>query len=289
MSPAALTLVVLAGSAAALLALLATLLLTREVRQRELSQHIKLVVSGAAGARQKRSARAGNATLKIAQRIGAAIQSSSVMSVKDIAQLERAVRSAGLPPQSAVPIIIGGKVVLVLTLPMLGYLFAATEDFSTTWRWGCILLGVAAGLFGPNMILTHIRRSRSTALRLGLTDALDLLVVCAEAGLGLESAIERVSTEMRLSNPAVAYEFLLLGQDLRLTSDRGAALMRMGERTQLDTFHRLTATLAQTLRYGTPLGQALRLLAGEMRSDRLLRLEEKAAKLPTLIMLPLGI
>ena len=95
------------------------------------------------------------------------------------------------------------------------------------------------------------------------------MVVCAEAGLGLETAIDRVSVELRASSPAVAMEFNQLGQDIRLSSDRSAALLRMGERTGLDSFQQLAGTLSQTLRYGTPLGQALRVLGAEMRNERL--------------------
>ncbi|MDT7952965.1 MAG: type II secretion system F family protein, partial [Acetobacteraceae bacterium] len=174
----------------------------------------------------------------------------------------------------------------LVACPLFTYLLS--RNFASPTPMICTCVGVALGLFGPNAAISYARRKRTRALRVGLSDALDLLVVCAEAGLGLESAIDRVAAEMRFSNHQVAHEFATLGQDLRLTSDRGAALMRMGERTGLDNFQRLTMTLAQTLRYGTPLGQALRLLAIEMRNDRMLRLEEKAARLPTMLMLPLA-
>ena len=182
--------------------------------------------------------------------------------------------------------VIGGKLILLIACPAIAYL--VTRNYASPTPLISAAAGIVLGMFGPNAAIGYARRQRTKALRIGLSDSLDLLVVCAEAGLGLESAIDRVASEMRYSNHQIAQEFSTLGQDLRLSADRGAALMRMGERTGLDNFQRLTMTLAQTLRYGTPLGQALRLLAIEMRNDRMLRLEEKAAKLPTLMMLPLA-
>ena len=218
--------------------------------------------------------------------LGAFVQRFSIFSAKDIAELERTARSAGFAPETAVPIVIGGKLLLMLACPALAYFVA--RHASAPWPLASACVGVGVGIFGPNLAIDYARRQRLRSLKLGLSDALDLLVVCAEAGLGLETAIDRVAAEMQHSNMSVSQEFQTLSQDLRLSSDRGSALMRMGERTGLESFQRLTMTLSQTLRYGTPLGQALRLLAIEMRNDRMIRLEEKAAKLPTLMMIPLA-
>jgi tight adherence protein C len=146
---------------------------------------------------------------------------------------------------------------------------------------------VILGLFLPNWILGFLRRPFIAALRRGLPDALDLMVVCAEAGLGLETAVDRVAQEMMASNRALGTEFATLAQELRILSDRREALGRMGERTNMEGFQRLGSTLAQTLRYGTPLSQALRVLAAEMRNERMLRMEEKAARLPAMLVMPL--
>lgn len=267
-----------------LFGMIAVLLFARGLAERDLSRHIQQIVLGKGKAAAPRSARA--VFLGLLRSIGRYVQHLSVFSAKDLAELERTARSAGYAPESAVPLVIGGKLVLMVTAPLLAYLI--TRGFSAPWPLMLTCAGLGAGMFGPNMIINYARQSRVKALRLGLSDALDLLVVCAEAGLGLESAIDRVATEMQESSPAIAFEFHTLGQDLRLSSDRGAALLRMGDRTGLESFQRLTMTLAQTLRYGTPLGQALRLLAVEMRNDRMLRLEEKAARLPTLLMIPLA-
>ena len=263
----------------------ACFLVTRSLAERDLVRNMERVVRGEDQARAPRHF--WGLILAVIRHLGTYVQRFSIFSPKDIAELERASRSAGLSPETAVPLMIGGKLILMICVPLIAYLL--TRGFASPWPmiWTCA--GVAIGIFGPNSAIAYVRRKRTKALRLGLSDSLDLLVVCAEAGLGLESAIDRVSSEMRHSNKEVALEFFTLGQDLRLSSDRSAALMRMGERTGLENFQRLTMTLAQTLRYGTPLGQALRILAVEMRNDRMMRLEEKAARLPTLMMLPLAL
>jgi tight adherence protein C len=113
------------------------------------------------------------------------------------------------------------------------------------------------------------------------------MVICSEAGLALEGAVERVATEIRPANRAVAAEFAMCSSELRILADRRTALMNMAERTRLDLLRRLGMTLAQTLQYGTPLTQALRTLSAEMRHEQLVRFEAKAARLPVLLTVPM--
>jgi tight adherence protein C len=146
---------------------------------------------------------------------------------------------------------------------------------------------VAAAIYVPNLAMGWLRKPFQASLRRGLPDALDLLVVATEAGLGLETGIERVAREMAGTNRAIAIELTVLVQEMRMLPDRRTALERLGERTDVEGFKRLGATLSQTLRYGTPLAQALRILAAEMRQERMLRIEEKAIRLPALLVGPL--
>ena len=272
----------LIGGAAIIAA--AGFLMVRSLGDRDMNRNMERILRGEKPSKEASSFR--GRLVAIVRSLGAFAQQLSIFSQKDIAELDRTARAAGFAPETAVPVVIGGKLILLVACPAIAFLL--TRNFAAPTPIICVAMGVVLGMFGPNAAIGYARRQRTKALRIGLSDSLDLLVVCAEAGLGLESAIDRVAAEMRHSNHQVAQEFFTLGQDLRLSSDRGAALMRMGERTGLDNFQRLTMTLAQTLRYGTPLGQALRLLAIEMRNDRMLRLEEKAARLPTLMMLPLA-
>lgn len=277
--------VFLQASLAGLIVLLAVGVLARGAGDRDLARNMSRVLNGEDQTSQRFSM--WGMLLDAIRHVGGIVQRFSIFSAKDVMELERAARSAGFAPDTAVPIVIGGKLLLMLCCPVIAYF--ATRNLAMPWPIVWICVGVAIGIFGPNTAIDYARRQRTRALRLGLSDALDLLVVCTEAGLGLETGIDRVAVEMKFSSPQVAQEFATLSQDLRLSSDRSAALMRMGERTGLTNFQRLTMTLAQTLRYGTPLGQALRMLAIEMRNDRMLALEEKAARLPTLMMIPLAV
>lgn len=282
-----LTITMLAGGAAGLLVLAAALLLSWEASQRDLARHVRQVVSGGLSPRLGSERSAGGVLVGPIRRLGELLQASALFSPANIAQLNQAAVAAGLNPQRVVPLVIAGKTILFLGCPALAYIGASFAGINPTTRLVASAVGVAVGMLGPNWALAYARRLHVAALRRGLPDALDLLVVCAEAGLGLESAVERVALEMRPSNRPVAMEFTALGQDLRLSSDRQAAFTRMGERTGLADFQRVGSTLSQTMHYGTPLGHALRVLASEMRNERMIRLEERAARLPALLTLPM--
>ena len=226
-----------------------------------------------------------NAALDILTNIGERLRHKALMSEKDLLNLERSVTAAGFNPRRAVSIFLGLKAALVATLPAVGY--AAATLYGTGNE--AVVAGVfgVVGLMAPNWILEFLRKRYVKALQKGLPDAMDMLVVCAEAGLGLDSAVERVAREMAGSNQAVASEFALLAHELRVMPDRRQALNRLAERALVELLKRLAATLAQTFRFGTPLAQALRVLAAEARQERMHRLENKAARLPALMVLPL--
>ncbi|MBV9734914.1 MAG: type II secretion system F family protein [Acidisphaera sp.] len=113
------------------------------------------------------------------------------------------------------------------------------------------------------------------------------MVICSEAGLGLEPAISRVAQEIRTAHRAVAEELAMTANELRVIADSRTALINAGTRTGIENIKRLAATLVQTMQYGTPLSQALRTLSAEMRQETLTRFEEKAARLPVLLTLPM--
>src|SRR5690606_4372046 len=118
-------------------------------------------------------------------------------------------------------------------------------------------------------------------------DALDLMIICTNAGMGLNATLQRVATDMRMMSPALADELAVTAAEAQLSSDIAAALQRMAERVDVSGIRSLASTLAQAQRYGTPVAQALRVLAGSERRARLLALEEKAGKLSTKITFPM--
>lgn len=180
----------------------------------------------------------------------------------------------------ALPFVAGGAAAFVLF---------ATHLFPGTVAVKALIAGTAvlAGAYLPEVLIANKTQKRRQALQKGLPDALDLLVICAEAGLGLEAALTRVAAEMAQASPEVADEFGLAAIELGFLPDRKLALANLDKRTGLPGIRAVVNTLMQTEKYGTPLAQSLRVLSAEFRNERMMRAEEKAAKLPATLTVPL--
>jgi tight adherence protein C len=144
-----------------------------------------------------------------------------------------------------------------------------------------------AGWFVPAMVVSRQVKARTKAVVRGLPDALELLVICSEAGLSFDDGIDRIVGSLRQSQPALAEELALTSADLKILPNREVALANLAERIDVPSVRSVVTTLTQTLRYGTPLAQALRLVASQLRNDTVLRLEERANALPTLMTIPM--
>jgi len=149
------------------------------------------------------------------------------------------------------------------------------------------VLAATCGYYAPVVWLRKAIATRKDALQRAIPDALDLMVVCVEAGLGLDQAITRVGEEVKRTHPALSDELNLLEMELRTGVSRQEALRNFAHRTDLEEARNLVALLVQTDRFGTSIGQALRVHADAMRSTRRLRAEELAAKLPVKLLFPL--
>ena len=146
---------------------------------------------------------------------------------------------------------------------------------------------VFLGLKAPDIYVANVTAKRMDAIRLALPDALDLLVVCAEAGLTLDAALKRVSTEFGRASPEMAEEFSLTSIELGFLPERRQALDNLAMRVNLPTIRGVVNTLVQSEKYGTPLATSLRVLSAEFRNERMMRAEEKAARLPATLTVPL--
>jgi tight adherence protein C len=138
---------------------------------------------------------------------------------------------------------------------------------------------------GPRLALSVLKRRFDAAIRLGTPDMIDLLVVCTEAGMGLESGLERVAGEMNQSNPAMARVLYNLLDDLRILPNRSEAFEKLGSTSE--GLRRFGTMVSQSLQYGTPLSQALRTIAADLRRERITKLEERAHKLGAKLILPM--
>lgn len=151
--------------------------------------------------------------------------------------------------------------------------------------WTLALCGL--GLIAPKAVVDNRANTRKAQLEEQFPDALDLMVVCVEAGLGLESALLRVSREVHESHPRIAEEFGMVTQELAAGRGRADALRALAERAQVDSVKSFVALLIQTDTLGTSIGQTLRTYSNEMRDHRYLRAEEKAMRVPVLLTVPL--
>ncbi len=151
-----------------------------------------------------------------------------------------------------------------------------------------IALGLTlGGAYLPDILIRNQQAKRKLALTKGLPDALDLLVICVEAGLSLDAALKRVGDEMSKGAPEMADEFQMTALELSYLPDRRQALENLNRRTDMAPIRGVVNTLTQTEKYGTPLAQSLRVLSAEFRGERMMKAEEKAAKLPATLTVPL--
>jgi len=149
------------------------------------------------------------------------------------------------------------------------------------------LVGGFIGFLAPDFILGHLVKERQQKIRLGLPDALDLLVICVEAGLGLDQSLMYIAQELRLAHPALCEEFDIVNAEVNVGKARVEALRSLVDRTGVDDLKGLVATLIQTDRFGTSVAQALRVHSDDLRVKRRQRAEELAAKTTVKIVIPL--
>jgi tight adherence protein C len=149
-------------------------------------------------------------------------------------------------------------------------------------------LGAAVlGFFAPDVFIKNLVKKRAHKMELGLPDALDLLVICAEAGLSLDASLQRVSRELELTWAELSEEFGITAAELTYLPERRQAFENLNARTNMASVRGVVNTLLQTAKFGTPLAQSLRILAAEFREARLIRAEEKAARLPAMLTVPM--
>jgi tight adherence protein C len=166
----------------------------------------------------------------------------------------------------------------------------AAVYFTGAYRYNIIFMPVASLALGyliPDMWLTWRVSVRKNKIRKALPDALDLLVICVEAGLGLDQAFLKVAQDMRISHPVLSEELQLVNMEMRIGKSRIEALRELARRTGLDDLKALTAMLIQTERFGTSIGQSLRVFSDDMRVKRRQRAEEMSAKTSVKMVPPL--
>jgi tight adherence protein C len=238
----------------------------------------------------RRDSTAQDTDLRWHHRIGAFLAESPLIGSSEFEKIGTALAQAGFRSERAgfgfVTIKFLCFVGAVMVGGLLGLALGWLQDLSLLEISGLL----AAGLLGwraPDLVLSRIRLRRRRRIERGLSDAIDLLVICAEAGLSLEMGLERVRRDLQQAHPGLSEELQITIAEMRLLADRRLALENLVTRTGLAAMRSIVTTLSQTLRYGTPLAASLRTIAAELRQARMLRIEERVGRLPVLLTLPM--
>ena len=219
------------------------------------------------------------------------LASLKVLQESQVAVIQQKLAQAGIRNKELAVLVIMVRAILpivlgcVVALMLFGFhMFADWSSFKKVMLFaGMTILGYKA----PDLYINNIKNKRTNEIRKGLPDALDLLVICAEAGLTVDAAFNRVAKELGRAYPELGDEFALTAIELSFLSERRQAFENLAWRVNLEAVKGVTTTMVQTERYGTPLASALRVLSAEFRNDRMMRAEEKAARLPAIMTVPL--
>jgi tight adherence protein C len=213
-----------------------------------------------------------------------------LMQSQQTAKLHDRLAQAGMRSRDATIVFLFFRVaapVLLAAVTFLMVYLLEVGDLTPGMRLLAVLGGAGFGFFVPELYVNNLIKKRQHALGKALPDGLDLLVICAESGLSLDAALDRVANEVGQASPPLAEELSLTSIELGFLPDRRQALLNLNRRTNLPSIRGVVNTLLQTEKYGTPLSQSLRVLANEFRDQRLLRAEEKAARLPATLTVPM--
>lgn len=219
------------------------------------------------------------------------LSNMKVLQESQVKIIQQKLAQAGYRNKELAVFVIFARMVLPIALGFLAVVVIYWIDFFPQWgslkRFAAFAVLVIAGYKGPETFLKNKAKKRTDAIRKGLPDALDLLVICAEAGLTVDAAFNRVAKELGRAYPELGDEFALAAIELSFLTERRQAFENFAYRVDLDSVRGVVTTMIQTERYGTPLASALRVLSAEFRNERMMRAEEKAARLPAIMTVPL--
>jgi len=259
-------------------------------RVKALNERREQLKAGIVASTSKRRAKLNqkNATT---DRMRAMLGSLKVLQEKQLKETQIKLMQAGIRSKDLAVIIIFARLVLPIVIgggmAIYVYLLDGFADWSSFKRYmlvaGTLLLSYKA----PDIFIQNKVAKRSKEIQKGLPDALDLLVICAEAGLTVDAAFGRVAKELGRAYAELGDEFALTAIELGFLTDRRQAFENLAMRVNLDAVKGVTTTMIQTEKYGTPLASALRVLSAEFRNERMMRAEEKAARLPAIMTVPL--
>jgi tight adherence protein C len=227
-------------------------------------------------------------TQAIAERVDKAVARLAPPSPRNVRRLRRRLIMAGFFDENAVSVYRAIQIVTAILFPLCTVALLLLSGVGINLSGlALLLIAFAFGLFIPSFMLSRLVTQRKERISRALADALDLMVVCVEAGLGLNVALQRVGQEMELVEPALSFELAIANREIRAGKPREEALRNLGDRTGVDDLKSLVAMLIQTDRFGTSIADALRIFADSLRTRRRQRVEEMVAKTAIKLIFPL--
>jgi tight adherence protein C len=250
-------------------------------------EELKAGIIKGSGKKRQSLVRRSEATDKVKDTLA----NMKVLQESQVKIIQQKLAQAGYRNKELAVFVIFARMVLPVVLGFLAVVVIYWINYFPEWgsfkRFAAFAVMVIAGYKGPELFLKNKAKKRTDAIRKGLPDALDLLVICAEAGLTVDAAFNRVAKELGRAYPELGDEFALAAIELSFLTERRQAFENFAYRVDLDSVRGVVTTMIQTERYGTPLASALRVLSAEFRNERMMRAEEKAARLPAIMTVPL--
>jgi tight adherence protein C len=226
-----------------------------------------------------------------ADRVRSLLSSLKMLQHEQVERAQQKLMQAGIRSKDLAFVVIFARLVLPLVIGTTVIVGVYLLDWFPHWgafkKYALVATALIGSYKAPDIWLKNRITKRSHAIRKGLPDALDLLVICAEAGLTVDAAFSRVARELGKAYPELGDEFALTSIELGFLTDRRMAFENLANRIDLDAIRGVVTTMIQTEKYGTPLASALRVLSAEFRNQRMMRAEEKAARLPAIMTVPL--
>jgi tight adherence protein C len=219
------------------------------------------------------------------------LSSLKMLQESQLGVIRQKLAQAGIRKNVWAVAVVFGRLVLPIVLGGFAAMMIYGVNYFPEWgsmkKFGAFAVIAILSYKAPDLFIQNLVAKRTDAIRKGLPDALDLLVICAEAGLTVDAAFNRVAKELGRAYPELGDEFALTSIELAFLTQRKMAFENLAYRVNLDAVKGVVTTMVQTERYGTPLASALRVLSAEFRNERMMRAEEKAARLPAIMTIPL--
>ena len=228
---------------------------------------------------------------EVADKVRGLLASMKMLQAEQVVKAQARLLQAGIRSKDLAFVVIFARFVLPVVFGTAAIVLVYVVDYFPDWgefkKYGLVAGTLLLAYKAPDLWLKNKVDKRTHAIRKGLPDALDLLVICAEAGLTVDAAFSRVARELGKAYPELGDEFALTSIELGFLTDRRQAFQNLADRIDLESVRGVVTTMIQTEKYGTPLASALRVLSAEFRHARMMRAEEKAARLPAIMTVPL--